>query len=319
LQRKALDPGADGAEVLREAERAVFALAEVGAAGQVVWLADAVEDTVNYINDRATDGGVGMAGLPTGLPPLDDLTGGLPAGELVVVAARPSIGKTSVALTFAGHSAREGRTVLFTSLEMSRRALATRMLCSESGVDGQLVRTGRLGNEDVERLSEVRTRLLHLPLAVDDCPEQSVLRIAANARRLKRQGKLDLVVVDYLQLVAPGGRQEPRHEQVAEISRRLKALAKELEVPVLALSQLNRECESRPDGRPKLADLRESGQIEADADQVLLLHRPKGHEDQLEVIVAKNRNGPTGEVGVKFDRSLMRFDDLAFPARFAGN
>lgn len=242
------------------------------------------------------------AGLLTGLSDFDQHIGGLFSGELTILAARPGVGKSALAMQWAYHVASKGKTVFFASLEMSRVELTTRLMCSVSGVNGTSVRTGSLTDDDSRRLAEISGTIANAPMYIDDNTELSVYDIRRAARRLKRDG-LALVVIDYLQLVRPEDFRVPRHEQVAQMSRRLKAMSKELDVPVLVLCQLNREADKTE--RPRLSHLRESGAIEQDADVVLLLHRPDtgpnesssendGKDNTPLLIVAKNRNGETG-------------------------
>lgn len=308
IQYAAEHPSGSAEEMLQEAEKSIFRIAQIGLAGQAIPLAQVVAETFDRLDAR-TRAGQPISGLATGFPALDTVTAGLQDSELIVLAARPSIGKTSIGLTIACNAARSGRTVFFASIEQSRVELAERLLCAEAGIDAQHVRQGSLTDRESERFFAVGQDLGGLPFFIDDSPGQSVLRIASHARRLKLRHALGLVVVDYLQLVEPDSRKEPRHEQVAGISRRLKALARELQIPVIALAQLNREVENRAGQRPRLADLRESGGIEADADVVILLHRPQDFPNNLELIVAKNRNGPTGEVTLHYDRARMRFSE----------
>jgi len=296
-------------EMVNAAERGIFALAERGIAGTIMPFSQVVGQALDHIDRRiavAVSTGEPVTGEPSGVGQLDNLTAGFHPGELVIVAARPSVGKTSVAVAIARTIA-TARPVLFASLEQSRHELAQRMLCAESGVLGDNVRRGELSDRDQGALIEAGARLSPLHLHIDDAGEQSVLRLAANARRLKRRQGLGAVIVDYLQLVSPDDRRAPRHEQVGATSRRLKALARELEVPLIALAQLNREVEGRAGQKPRLSDLRESGSIEADADTVILLHPLTESPGCLCLIVAKQRNGPTGEVVVRFDRARMRF------------
>src|SRR6185312_11127335 len=233
---------------------------------------------------------------------LDDITGGFQAGQLVVLAARPSMGKTALALNICEHAATLGKTpVLFVSLEMGHMEIAERLLCARSRVDGYKLRTGMsLGSREIGQLTKAWNELIKdAQIFIDDTPARNMLQITASARRLRLRNQIGLIVVDYIQLVDSEDSRDSRQEQIAKISRRLKTLARELGVPVIALSQLNRAVESREDRRPRMADLRESGAIEQDADIVLLLHRPEYYDanDQpgiAELIVAKNRNGATG-------------------------
>jgi replicative DNA helicase len=217
----------------------------------------------------------------------------------------------------------ERQPVFFVSLEQSRIELAERLLCCQARVDSHKLRKGALNSEDMDKLFEAGSLLSKTKLFIDDSPGQGMMRIAANARRLKLREKIKLVVIDYLQLIEPENRRENRQEQVSQISRRLKFLAKELEIPVLALAQVNRSSEDRHDHRPRLADLRESGAIEQDADTVIMLHRPELHEPgqnegTLEVIIAKQRNGPTGEINLTFIKQFMRCENFAVGVPFEG-
>lgn len=304
-------PTGPAQEALASAESLLFRLAESGVEGAARPLAEAVREAMERIAERIDNPASG--GVPTGLTGLDNLTAGLHPGELVVLAARPSVGKTAVAVSIARNVADCSGPVLFSSIEQADHELATRLLVAASGVQGGLVRHGTLSRETFSGvLVPWADRVGRTPLHIDSAPSQDVLRVASNARRLKRRVGLKLVVVDYLQLLTPEDKSVPRHEQVAETSRRLKALARELEVPVLALAQLNREVEGRQDKKPRLSDLRESGQVEQDADVVVLMHRAdeEGPKVALELNVAKQRNGPVGICTAYFDRDRMRFSDL---------
>ncbi|MFO0844271.1 MAG: replicative DNA helicase [Gemmataceae bacterium] len=311
-------------QMIETAERMILEIAQKGIAGQVHTLEQAIADTYDRIDARVSGAAMSASGLPTGFADLDDLTAGLHASELVIIAARPSVGKTAFSLGLAQHAAIvEQVPVFFVSLEMSRMELAERLLCSHARVDSHRLRKGTLMAEDMEKLIEAGNALRGAKLFIDDTPAQGMLRIAANARRLRRQHGIRMVIIDYLQLIEPDNRRDPRHEQVAQISRRLKFLAKELEVPVLALAQVNRASEDRQDHRPRLSDLRESGSIEQDADAVLMLHRPDRyepgqHEGVIEVIVAKNRQGPVGEVTLAYVKQYMRFEDYKVGTPFDG-
>lgn len=311
----------DAEHILEEAERSVFAVGEIGAEGQTHSLGESIFEVFKQSDAAASRGG-GVTGVPTGFMDLDELTSGLHPRELVILAARPSVGKTAMCLAFIRNALVRGIPVFFASLEQSRVELAMRLLCSESGVNSHRLRSGRLTAEDTHLLADSSEKLHSLPLHIDDAPNQSLIRIAANARRLKRRHGIGLVVVDYLQLIEPENRKDPRHEQVGQCSRRLKGLARELDVPLLALAQLNRAVEDRAGQRPRLSDLRESGSIEADADTVMLLHKdaPEARDkfndtirlvDEIEVIVAKQRNGPTGDVTLAYRKDCMRFEDFA--------
>jgi replicative DNA helicase len=210
----------------------------------------------------------------------------------------------------------ENHPVFFVSLEQSRIELAERLLCSQARVDSHRLRKGHLSSDDMQKLMHAGEVLGKARLFIDDTPGQGMLRIAANARRLKLRHQIKLVVIDYLQLIEPDNRRDSRQEQVAHISRRLKFLARELQIPVLALAQVNRSSEDRGDHKPRLADLRESGAIEQDADTVMLMHRPEmyepgQHEGTVEILIAKQRNGPTGEITLTFLKQFMRFENFA--------
>jgi replicative DNA helicase len=263
--------------------------------------------------------GDAITGLPTGYTDLDEILAGLQPSNLVVVGARPSIGKTSLGLGMAAHAALDaGRPVLVFSLEMSNLELSQRLLCSEGRIDSSKVRTGRLTEDDWSRISQAIGRLATAPLWIDDNPNLTVMEIRAKARRLKSQvGDLGLIVVDYLQLMTGRTTAESRQVEVAEISRGLKILARELECPVVALSQLSRQLELRADKRPLLADLRESGALEQDSDVVLFIYRDDVYNPdspdrgQAEIHVAKHRNGPTGVCRVAFLEQYARFANMA--------
>jgi replicative DNA helicase len=310
IQRLADDPVDSAEGTLAQAESMILDLGRRTAAASTVELPAALRSALDTIDSRHAS--TGLKGLSTGLDDIDAQTGGLHAGELAIVAARPSFGKTSLAIQFAAHAAvRLKAPVLFCSLEQSHTEIAERMLCQEGGVDSWPLRVGKVGTVECKRLSDAFERLHDGRMRIDDASAQSVLRIGANARRMKHGDGLGLIVVDYLQLVEPENRRDPRHEQVGLISRRLKQLARDLAVPVLVLSQLNRSVEERANGTPRLSDLRESGEIEQNADLVVLMHRPDGpaHEAGLiELHIAKQRNGPVGIVTLAFLKKFMRFE-----------
>lgn len=303
LAAEADAPSRPAAEVLEAAEASLFALGEASAR-PVGTLADSVDEALDALDRRIRDG---VQGVLSGLDELDLLTTGFQRGEMAVFAARPSVGKTALAAALALHAARSGHGVLFCSLEQPRCQIADRILLATADANPHDYRAGKTRGHDVGRLSDAAASLRGLPVWIDDAPAQTVARVASQARRLVRSSGVRLVVVDYLQLVRPEDARPPRHEQVALVSRRLKALAREAGVAVLALAQLNREVEGRPDGAPRLSDLRDSGSIEADADLVVLLHKPADLPGALALTVAKQRNGPTGQVVVWFDRATMRF------------
>lgn len=310
IMNRAASPDGPASEILEASEREIFAIAQVGAAGQTYRLSQAVEEAKERYDARKE--GRGSVGVLSGFRDLDDLTSGFHDGELSIVAARTSVGKTSFALTTAYHAAvNRGQGVMFASLEMSRVELAERLLCIHSGANSHHMRAGTLTESDVERVARAARIMESTPMFIDDTAVQSVTRIGANARRLKSRHNIRLVVVDYLQLIDPESRKEPRHEQIAGITRRLKALARELELPVIALAQLSRAADG--ESTPRLSHLRESGAQEQDSDVVLLLHRPEqdsGPIHTIEAHVAKQRNGPTGTVSLAFRRACVRFENF---------
>jgi replicative DNA helicase len=260
-----------------------------------------------------------LTGLPTGFVELDNMLSGLQSSELIVVAARPSMGKTALALNIAEYvGLNERKPVLIFSLEMSREQLAARMLCSQASVDGQRLRRGNLTEADWPRLSNALGRLSEAPVFIDDTPSVSALEIRTRARRLKAEHGLGIVIIDYLQLVQGRARVENRQQEIAEITRSLKALARELEVPVLALAQLSRAVEATADKRPLLSHLKESGEIEQSADVVAFIYREDYYKPDIEperrniaeIIVAKQRNGPTGSFELLWQREYTRFRNL---------
>jgi replicative DNA helicase len=323
ILRDAYDQNQPAEELLEGAERKILDVAQMGVTGQTITLEQAIAETYRRIDDRAS-GKQKAGGLPTGFADLDELTAGLHDGELVIIAARPSVGKTSFALGIIRNVIVEQKdAVFFVSLEQSRIELTERLLCAQSRVDSHRLRKGTLSSDDMDRLIDAGGVLRNGRLFIDDSPVQSMLRIAANARRLKLRHGIKLLVIDYLQLIEPDNRRDPRQEQVAQISRRLKALAKELQIPLIALAQVNRASEDRQDHRPRLADLRESGSLEQDADTVMILHRPDRyepgqHEGIIEVIIGKQRNGPTGEITLAYLKQFMRYEDFAAGTPFDG-
>jgi replicative DNA helicase len=259
-----------------------------------------------------------ITGVPTGFPDLDRLTSGLQPANLIIVAARPAVGKSTLGLDVARHAAVRGSvpTVVF-SLEMSRTELVQRLMCAECTVDMQRLRTGRMEESDWTRLTRSLGKLADAPLFIDDSPGTTMMEIRAKCRRLRQRHGLGLVVVDYLQLMQPSKRFESRQQEVSEISRSLKLLAKELEVPVIAISQLSRQPEARSDKKPMLSDLRESGALEQDADMVLFIYRDDLYDPEsprkgeADLILAKHRNGPTDTVTVTFQGQYSRFAPMA--------
>lgn len=328
IVRDAYEQSTPGRELMNTAEERIFSIRDQrGNSGEVAGIHDVLMEAFERIDARMEKGGA--AGIPTGFIELDNKTGGMHPAEFIIIAARPSMGKTALATNIAEHVAvEEQRPVLFVSLEMSRYELAQRMMCSRGKIRGEKLRSGFLSGEDHKKLIEVSATLGNSSMFIDDSPTRTVTEIAATARRLKRsQGDLGLIVVDYLQLIQPDNANDPRQEQVAKMARRLKVVARELEAPVLCLAQLNRQAEMTRDNRPKLSHLRESGAIEQDADVVLLVHReeyyltpeereamktganPNSKLGEAEIIVAKQRNGPTGEVNLHWFQDYTRFEN----------
>jgi replicative DNA helicase len=319
IARDAADQVAPATELLEAAERKIMSIAEWGVAGETISLEEAIHEAYDRMEARAKREGLGeVSGLPSGYVDLDNITAGLQDSELIIIAARPSVGKTAITLNIMRNVAVDyGQPVFYASLEQSRIELAERLLCCEARVDGQKLRKGLLSTEEHRAINDAGARLSKAKIFIDDSPGQNMIRIAANARRLKLKHQIKLIVVDYLQLVEPDNRKDSRQEQVAAISRRMKFLAKELKIPVIACAQLNRGVENRTEAEPRLSDLRESGSIEQDADTVMLLHRPKDPqtgldaEGVLEVIIAKQRNGPVGKITLTHIKQHMRFANYA--------
>jgi replicative DNA helicase len=313
----------DVAELLDEAERKVFYIAEKRRAGDLRPMSDLMEEALTLLDKMKQSGG-GITGVPSGFVDLDNQLTGFHGGELIILAARPGIGKTSLAMNFALHAAgKENLAVAVFSLEMPSVQLITRLLATHAKVDMKKLRGGRLSPADEERISESANELFKTKFYVDDSGGLSSFDLRAKARRLhQKEGKLGLIVIDYLQLMHQKGKVESRQLEVSEISRALKQLAKELDVPIIALSQLNRKVEERKGGKPMLSDLRESGAIEQDADVVMFIHREDESEEgappppdaqrntviPVELIVAKQRNGPIGSVDLVFLAEYTRFE-----------
>ena len=314
--RDCLDGGLDAAEALGRAEQAVLGLGEEAIRRGFSQLGDVVHQTLEEIEERP---GSTLIGVPSGFTDLDRITHGLNRGNLIIIAGRPGMGKTSFALNVCQHVAlREGRPVGIFSLEMSDQELALRILCSEANVPFGRLRSGHLSQNQWQRIIETSRAVTDAPLYIDDSPNPTLLEVASKARRLKAEHGLELVVLDYLQLMQAGGRYENRNLEIAAISRGMKQLAKELEIPVIALSQLSRNPERRgSDRRPQLSDLRESGSIEQDADMVAFVFREEVYkpddpevEGLAELIIAKHRNGETGTVELAFLGEITTFKTL---------
>lgn len=323
----AYDETQEATHLLGQAEQKVFSILDDRSDNAVRPIKDVLHEAMDRL-EAIMLGTHAAGGADYGYRDLDVKTGGLHNGELVILAARPSMGKTAFAMNVAENVAlRQNVPCLFISLEMSAIELADRLLCSVARVNGYRLRNGTISQDDRLRLVEKAAEVAKAPLFVDDSPGRTVSEIAAAARRIKRRsGGLGLIVIDYLQLIEPDNSKDPRQEQVAKIARRLKGLAREMEVPVICLAQLNRQTEASKDNIPRLSHLRESGAIEQDADVVMFVHREeyyaRGEEAQAlaglaQIIVAKQRNGPIGEVDMVFRKEFTRFEDKA-PQRFEG-
>src|SRR5947199_1817887 len=308
-------------ELVARAEQLVYDLGERRAQGELVLFKDALLEAFQTISNLY-ESGAEVTGLASGFKDLDRITAGFQPSNLVIIAARPSMGKSAFALEIANHVAVDEQTpCAFFSLEMSQQEVAQRLICSRGKVDAHHIRTGKLSKDDWPRLIAACAQLEAAPLYVDDTPGLSLLQLRARAQPLKRrQPYLALIVVDYLQLMTTGRNEESRLQEVSRISRDLKALAKDLDLPVIALSQLNRSPEQRHDKRPMLSDLRESGSIEQDADMVMFLYREEYYERDMEddskkgvaeVIIAKHRNGPTGTFNVAWMSRYAKFASLS--------
>lgn len=303
-------------ELVNNAQAEIYSVTGSVESEDYVPLTDAIGTAIDEIEAaKHTDGK--MTGVPTGFADLDDLTNGFHPGQMIIVAARPAMGKSTLALDFARSAAiTHDLPTIFFSLEMGRSEIAMRLLSAEASVPLQNMRKGTVDTRDWTTIASTRGRINDAPLYIDDSPNMTLVEIRAKCRRLKQRVGLKMVVIDYLQLMTSGKRVESRQQEVSEFSRALKLLAKELQVPVLALSQLNRGPEQRADKMPALSDLRESGSIEQDADMVVLLHRESAYErdspraGEADLIVAKHRNGPTRTVTVAFHGHFSRFADM---------
>ena len=304
------------ADIVDQAQQTIYNVTDAKASEDYKPLSALIEPTWNELEAIASRGGR-LAGVPTGFAELDELANGLHPGQMIIVAARPAIGKSTLALDFARSAAiKNNLTTAVFSLEMSASEIMTRLLSAEAGLKLHSLRTGKLTDDDWERLSKVTSRIENAPLYIDDSPNLTMMEIRAKARRMKQRYDLKLVVIDYLQLMSSGKKVENRQVEVSEFSRQIKLLAKELGIPVVAISQLNRASEQRTDKRPLLSDLRESGSLEQDADMVILLHREDAYNKddrpgEADLIVAKHRNGETRTVTTAFQGHYSRFVDLA--------
>jgi len=310
-------------DVLDFAERAIFEISENKVKPSFYALKDILTDTYKAVEDAYENKAL-VTGVPTGFQALDEKTSGFQPGDLIIIAGRPSMGKTALALNIARNASLETeKPAAVFSLEMSKEQLSLRMLSSEAGVDSSRMRGGFLSQSDLAKINRAAGALYDIPLFIDDTPAISALEIRAKARRMKMEKGLGLVAVDYLQLMKGRASAERRDLEISEISRGLKALAKELHIPVIALSQLNRKVEERTNKRPVLSDLRESGAIEQDADVILFIYRDEVYNKEVdpskmklaEIVIAKQRNGPTGTVNLTFLEEFTRFENRTAMAK----
>ncbi|MBI4368051.1 MAG: replicative DNA helicase [Candidatus Omnitrophica bacterium] len=316
--QESFDLTTDGGRVLDHAERMIFDISQHRIEGKFIRVNEIIRDSIEAI-DHLYQRKEHVTGLATGFHDFDTKTAGLQPSDFIVIAGRPSMGKSAFVSGIAEHaSVVLGKPIAFFSLEMSKEQLVQRMLCSHARVDAQKVRTGYLSHSDWPKLTSAAGKLSEAPIFIDDTPVMNVLELRAKARRLKAQHGIELVIVDYLQLLDSRSRAENRQQEITEISRSLKALARELRVPVIAISQLSRAVESRTGNRPQLSDLRESGAIEQDADLVVFLfreeyyHPTEENRNRAEAIIAKQRNGPTGSIDLIFLKEWTRFDNPEF-------
>lgn len=301
--------------VLDSAEKTIFQITDKRSNQNFVQLNIWLKRTFQHLSDIKSHS-KGITGIAAGFNHLDQMSSGFQKGDLIILAARPSMGKTALALSIAGNAAQSDTTVGFFSLEMSAEQLTLRLLSSESGIAHHNIRNATITSDEWIELTNVAARLAQIKIFIDDTAMLTVMELRAKARKLKAEHQLQLLVIDYLQLLHSNKRHENRHQEVSEISRSLKALAKELDIPIIALSQLSRAVDSRMDKRPMLSDLRESGAIEQDADLIMFLYRDAVYNQDTEnpalseLIIGKQRNGPTGTVYLNFIRELTKFEDM---------
>ena len=316
--QESFEAGSDANTLLDRAEQAIFEISQAKIEGQFVALKDIIKDSIETI-DRLYQRKEHVTGIATGYHDFDMKTAGLQPSDLIIVAGRPSMGKSALVCGICEHVGVElAKPVAFFSLEMSKEQLVQRLLCSHARVDAQKVRTGYLSHTDWPKLTNAAGKLSEAPIFIDDTPAISVLELRAKARRLKSQFDVQLIVVDYLQLMQGRARVESRQQEISEISRSLKSLARELHIPIIAVSQLSRAVESRTGNRPQLSDLRESGAIEQDADLVVFVFREEYYNpteenrNKAELIIAKQRNGPVGSIEMVFVKEWTRFENPEF-------
>jgi replicative DNA helicase len=318
IATSAYDPQSQAELLIDQAEQKVLQLSKFKVTKPYLKVKDLVGPTFSYLEQLYTNKQA-VTGVPSGFTKLDEYTAGFQKSDLIILAARPSMGKTAFCLNIAQNAAHQAQVpVMLFSLEMSHTQLVTRLLCSEARIDGSKVRRGYLGDEDWTKLSLTAGTLAETPILIDDTANASLLEIRSKARRAYAQDKIGMIIIDYLQLISwsSNEKSESRQQEVSAISRSLKGLARELNVPVICLSQLSRAVESRTDKRPMLSDLRESGAIEQDADVVMFLYRDYYYSKKEEsfgkgeVIIAKQRNGPVGSIDLAFNPQYARFDNL---------
>ena len=313
IQQEAYNDSLESEELLDVAEKEIFDITQRKFSSPTIKLFNILHDTFDHISNLHDREGR-LTGISTGYYDLNDITSGLQKSELIVIAARPSMGKSSLVLNIAEHAGtKEKKPTLIFSMEMSAQQVAQNMLCSTAKIDAHLLRTGKLDDNQFSNLSLAMGDLSESEIFIDDTPGLGLLELRAKARRLKLQHNIQMIIVDYLQLME-ARKAENRQQEISGISRGLKALARELEVPVIAVSQLNRSVETREGHTPRMSDLRESGSIEQDADVIILLHRedyydPTKRPGEVDLNIAKQRNGPTGKVKLTFRREILRFEN----------
>ena len=313
IQQEAYNDSLESEELLDVAEKEIFDITQRKFSSPTIKLFNILHDTFDHISNLHDREGR-LTGISTGYYDLNDITSGLQKSELIVIAARPSMGKSSLVLNIAEHAGtKEKKPTLIFSMEMSAQQVAQNMLCSTAKIDAHLLRTGKLDDNQFSNLSLAMGDLSESEIFIDDTPGLGLLELRAKARRLKLQHNIQMIIVDYLQLME-ARKAENRQQEISSISRGLKALARELEVPVIAVSQLNRSVETREGHTPRMSDLRESGSIEQDADVIILLHRedyydPTKRPGEVDLNIAKQRNGPTGKVKLTFRREILRFEN----------
>ncbi|MBE6477019.1 MAG: replicative DNA helicase [Propionibacteriaceae bacterium] len=306
----------DVPDIVDAAQQAIYEVSDINTSDDYQSLKDLLEPTIDEMEAIQSHDDA-MSGVPTGFAELDELTNGLHAGQMVIVAARPAVGKSTLALDLARSAAvKNGLTTVYFSLEMGKTELVMRLLSAEAGVPLNHIRNGKMSEDDWQQIVRKTGHVQEAPLFIDDSPNLTMMEIRSKARRLRQRNDLRLVIIDYLQLMSSGRKVESRQLEVSEFSRQIKLLAKELQIPVIALCQLNRGPEQRNDKKPMLSDLRESGSLEQDADVVILLHREDAYDrdspraGEADFIVAKHRNGPTATVTTAFQGHYSRFVDM---------